>query len=135
MASYSAIKKRRDTISQYLVKGILSPTNLAVASGYDLNLVKNDLAFFKRISGEWLMELAKDGYTFLSHNTADQLQDMIEELQQKRTSEKIKNDVILLIKVDLALVQLLSYKWQLITNGPTMLIIKRAMDKVRNDVM
>ncbi len=135
MASYSEIKKRREIISVYLTKGILSPGNLAKVTGYDVNLIKNDLAYFKRNSNKWLTELAKDGYIFQSQNINDQLQNMIEELQQKRTEKKVTDDVDLLIKVVLTITQLLSLKWQLISNGPMLTTMKKMMERVKGDVL
>ncbi len=134
MASYSEIKKRREKISTYLVRGVLSPVNLAQVTGIDVETVKNDLKFFRKDSGKWLSELAKDGYTFQAQNTSDQLQDMIEELQAKRTEKNVKEDTELLIKVDTAIAQLLSLKFQLSMSGPGLMSMQQAMNRVATEV-
>ena len=118
----------------YMAKGVLSPTNLAKVTGFNLDIVKNDLAYFRKGSAKWLGELAKDGYTFQAQNTSDQLQDMIEELQQKRTEKEVKEDTEMLIKVDSSIAQLLALKFQLSMSGPGLMSMQQAMNRVVTEV-
>ena len=130
MTTSSAVKKRREKVQSYLAKGILSPSKLAQVTGETIHVMKHDLKFFKKNSNTWLTGLGIDGFTFQAQNTMDQLQDMIEELQQKRTNEQqIKSNINSLIKVDNAIANLLGLQWQISCSGPTLMNIKRAQKK------
>lgn len=131
----SEVKKRREKVQQFMSKGILSPSNLAKATGFTINQIKHDLVFFKKNANTWLDGLAIDGYTFQAQNTDSQLQDMIEELQQKRTLDEVKSNIPLLIKIDNAIAHLLSLKWQLASNGSALMTIRRAQKKYANQLL
>ena len=135
MSRSTDVKKRRETVQQFMSKGILSPTNLSIVTGYKVDLIRHDLVFFKKNANTWLDGLALDGYTFQAQNTDSQLQDMIEELQQKRTLDEVKNDIKLLIKVDSAIAHLLSLKWQLASNGSALMTIRRAQQKYAKQLL
>jgi len=116
----------------YLSRGILTPKKLADVMKVKEDTVRNDLKFFKSNSLTWLKGLAVDGFTFQAQNTMDQLQDMLEELQQKRTQEKVKNSIRMLVLVDKEIAHILSLQWQIASTGPTLMNVQKAQQSLEN---
>ena len=116
-------------MQSYLARGILTPKKLSDVMGVKIDTVRNDLKFFRKDSITWLEGLALDGFTFQAQNTMDQLQDMLEELQQKRTLDDVKNDIHLLVKLDKEIAHILSLQWQIASTGPTLMNIRKAQEK------
>ena len=129
MPTYQQVDKRRVKMQGYLARGILTPKKLADVMGIKIDTVRNDLKFFRKDSITWLEGLALDGFTFQAQNTMDQLQDMLEELQQKRTLKDVKNDIHILVKVDKEIAHILSLQWQIASTGPTLMNIRKAQEQ------
>ena len=132
MPSYQQIKKRREKMQTYLARGILTPKKLADVMKVSEDTVRNDLKFFKKDSLTWLKGLAVDGFTFQAQNTMDQLQDMLEELQQKRTLDRVKNSVKMLVLVDKEIAHILGLQWQIASTGPTLMNVQKAQQSLEN---
>jgi len=132
MPTYQQVQKRREKMQTYLARGILTPKKLADVMKISIDTVRNDLKFFRKDSITWLEGLALDGFTFQAQNTMDQLQNMLEELQQKRTTDDVKNDVHLLVKLDKEIAHILSLQWQIASTGPTLMNIRKAQEKTED---
>jgi hypothetical protein len=115
-------------------RGVLTPSKLASVTGFTLAQIKHDLIHFRTKSQVWLNEQAKGGYIFQAQNASDQLQDMIEELQQKRTEPRVKNDTELLIKVDSAIANFIAMRFQLAMSGPGLASMQSAMNRVGDEM-
>ena len=129
MPTYKQVDKRRVKMQGYLARGILTPKKLADVMKISIDTVRNDLKFFRKDSITWLEGLALDGFTFQAQNTMEQLQNMLEELQQKRTLKKVTEDVKMLVLVDKEIAHILSLQWQIASTGPTLMNIRKAQEK------
>ena len=127
--SHAETSERREKLQQYIRRGIENPTALAQASGFPLTTVKHDLKFFRKEADKWHREQANNGYLWSLQTTEDQLQNMIEEQQQKRNTDKVKNDAKELRETTRLIAELMSLKFQVKTSAPAIGSIQRMLEK------
>jgi len=129
VANRSVTTLRREKIQQFIRKGVETPSALAQVTGFTLAVIKHDLIFFRNESKKWQSEQAQNGYIWALENAENQIQDLIEEQQQKRTTKEVKADPKELRETVRLIADLMALKFQIKTSAPAIASIQRMLEK------
>ena len=124
----SAIQKRRQNVSNHLIKG-KAETEIANELGVHRNTVVRDVSFLKKQSQNWLDGLAKNGFIFEYKLALAKIRDHESELQKLYNKT---NDLGHKIQILKALDDNAKLYLELLGETPTIHAYKRAIKQVQD---
>jgi DNA-binding MarR family transcriptional regulator len=123
----SVIKKRREKVAYYLVKGV-HESDIAERLGVDRSTVVRDVAYIREKAKGWLDDLARDGFIHEYRLALEKIRDHESELQKLYDKTKSVARKVLILR---ALDENVKLYLELLGETPTVHAYKRALRKLQ----